>query len=258
MKNDYEPILIETPKPFNEIEVYAIHDLHMGNELFDNGAWERMKTEILEQPNRYMVFVGDAMENAVVGSKGDVYSQTVPPHLQQEWFTEQLIELKDRVLAIVDGNHERNRSTKNCDLYPLYTSAAIAGMQDKYRPHFAVCDIGVGCRDKDKKQQVHYVLYLVHRAKTGRGANTALATSGIDVVICGHDHEPKDFPRAQLHYNPINKNITTRSIEVVDAGSWLNYGGYSVDGGYLPNSSKKYKLVLHGGEKKIETVGFYI
>lgn len=258
MKQDKEPIVFDTPKPFTEIEVYAVHDLHMGNELFDNDAWERMKAEILAQPNRYVVFVGDAMENAVVGSKGDVYSQTVPPHVQHEWFTKQLQDLKDRVIAIVDGNHERNRSTRNCDLYPLYTSAAIAGVEDRYRPHFAVCDIGVGCRDRDKKQQVHYVLYLVHKAKMGRGANTALATSGMDAVICGHDHEPKDFPRAQLHYNPINKVVSLRPIEVLNAGSWLDYGGYSADSGYLPNSMKKYKLILHGGEKQIETVGFYI
>lgn len=258
MRSDYEPIIFDTDKAFSEIEVYCLHDLHKGNEMFLEDQWEKVKAEILSRPNRFCVFVGDAMENAVPGSKSDVFAQVVPPHLQQEWFAQQLTELAERTIAVVDGNHERNRSSRNCDMFPLYTCAALAGIQDRYRPHFAFCDVGVGTRAKDRGQQVRYVLYLVHKAKEGKGANTGMALEGVSAVICGHTHSPQDIPRAKLVYNPINKNITLRNIEVLNGGSWLAYGNYAADNAYLPSSTKKYKLLLHGDDKKIETIGFYV
>lgn len=260
MRSDYEPIIFDTPKVYDSIEVYAIHDLHYGSELFDEEMWGRAKKEILEQPNRYCVFVGDMMENATVGSKSDIYSQKVAPHDQCEWVAAQFEELADRIIGIVDGNHEKNRSYKTAGLYPLLTAAAIARVEDRYRPHFAVCDIGVGRRDKDKNQQVRYVLYLVHKAKetNKNGASTALSLSGFDAMISGHDHKPADLPRAQLSYNPINKVVSVKPTESLNAGSWCRFGGYGADNGFPPNSLKKYKLVLYGGTKKIDTVGFYV
>ena len=59
-----KPILFKTPGKFNSIEIYSIHDLHYGNECFDLQRWNALKKEILEQPNRYVIWVGDLFENA--------------------------------------------------------------------------------------------------------------------------------------------------------------------------------------------------
>jgi len=258
MHGDYEPIIFNTPNCFSEIEVYVISDLHMGSAQFDEVMWQRAKEEIMSQPNRYCVFIGDMMENAVPGSKSDVFTQVATPLMQREWVAQQFTDLADRIIAVTDGNHERNRSYKLAGLYPNYDAAIIAGIEDRYRPHFAICDIGVGTRDKDHSQQVRYVLYLVHKGKDGKGANTALATSGVDVVCMGHTHAPLSMPRAQLTYNPINKVVSVKTVELVNGGSWCKYDDYAVDNGYLPNSQQKIKLVLHGGTKQLETVGFYM
>lgn len=258
MLSDYTPILFNTPKEFSYIELYALHDLHMGSAQFNKEKWGAVKQEILDAPNRYCIFVGDAMENATPGSKSDVFTQTSTPQEQREWFAEQLCDLSDRTIAVVDGNHERNRSYKLAGLYPLYDACIIAGIKDRYRPHFAFIDIGVGTRAKDPNAQTHYVGYLVHKAKDTKAYSTADFVDGVDFTVWGHDHSPKDQPRAKLVYNPILKNITLKSTETVNAGSFLDYGGYAVDNGYRPNSDKLYKLVLVGAEKKIQTVGFYV
>lgn len=258
MENDYTPILFSTPQEFSQIEVYVLHDVHKGNELFDERRWNAVKAEILERPNRYMVFVGDALENAVPGSKSDVFCQTCSPQEQKEWFTEQLIELADRTIAVVDGNHERNRSTKLCGLYPLYDCCLMAGIKERYRPHFAFADIGVGTRAKDPSAQTHYVMYLIHRARDTKSYSSADFVDGVDIVCYGHDHDPKDKPRAKLVYNPINKTVTTRSIETINSGSFVNYGGYAADGGYRPNSDKLYKVILNGASKRVASCGFYV
>ena len=146
MQSDYSPVLFTTPKEFAFIEVYAIHDLHVGNTTFNLQKWNALKEDILSVPNRYAIFVGDMMENAVPGSKSDVFTQTMSPQDQKEFIAKELTDLAERTIAIVDGNHERNRVTRATGLYPLYDCALLAGIGDRYRPHFVIADIGVGAR----------------------------------------------------------------------------------------------------------------
>ena len=72
------PIVIDKPE-FDTVEIYGVHDLHYGNECFDVHRWNEFTKLILSEPNRFVVFVGDLMENAVPNSKSDVFSQTATP-----------------------------------------------------------------------------------------------------------------------------------------------------------------------------------
>ena len=257
MYDEMKPILFSCPPEYDEVEVYCVHDVHYGNEMFRQDKWDRLKAEILEKPNRYVIFVGDLMENAIPNSKSDVFSQTATPMAQQTWVSEQLTHLKDRVIAIIPGNHENNRSTKVCGLYPLYDCALFAGLKAAYRQNFAFVDIGVGSGGHGKGKQQHYVGYLVHKAKDMKNFSSADFIDGIDFMMFGHDHDPKDHSRAKLVYDPRNRSVTVKNVEVVNSGSFLNYGGYAATSGYRPNSSKMYKLILSGKrEKSIKTVGF--
>lgn len=261
MLPDMKPIMFNCPKEYDTVEIYPIHDLHYGNEQFDMNRWKRLKAEILNQPNRYCIFVGDLMEMAVPGSKSDVFSQTVPPEAQKEWISYEIGELKDRTIAVVPGNHEHNRATKLCGLYPLYDACCWARIQDKYRENFAVVDIGVSARHEKEQRQYHYVGFITHKAKELKNWSTADTLEGFDFVLYGHDHDPKEHARAHLVYDAKNKVVTTKSIETVNAGSFLKYGGYAARAAYRPPADKLYKLVLcpEGKYKKrIETVGFYL
>lgn len=258
MHSDYQAIKFNTPREFEYIELYLISDLHYGSTQFDSKRWMNFKAEILEKPNRYMIFAGDAMENAVPNSKSSVFHQTVPPHEQREWIVEQFKELRDHIIAVVDGNHERNRSTKLAGLYPLYDACLLSDIGERYRPHFAFADIGVGTRKKDPNQQTHYVVYVIHRAKETRQYSSADFVDGIDLMVYGHDHFSHDSPRGKLIYNAKTGKIRQTTVEVLDSGSFLNYGGYAVDNAFRPTSQKLYKAILLGAEKQITTVGFYL
>lgn len=259
MKSDYEPILFSCPSDMKVVELYFIHDPHKGSAQHDGGKWSRLKAEILGAENRYALFLGDMMENAVPGSKSDVFTQTMPPQEQKEWFTEQLCDLRGRVVGVIDGNHERNRTTRYAGLYPLYDCCIAAGVKDLYRPSFMFVDIGVGRRtDTGGNRQVHYAGYCVHRARDLKNFSTADTVDGIDFMAFGHDHDPKDHPRAKLVWDAKNKRVTVRSVEVIDSGSFLTYGGYGPENGYRPLSDKLYKLVLDGERKRMQSVGFYV
>ena len=262
MQPDMKPILFQAPMNFEVIEIYVVHDMHYGNQQFQHQKWKKLKDEILARPNRFVIFVGDLMEMAVPGSKSDVFSQTVPPEAQKEWVSYELGELakEGRVIAVVPGNHEHNRATKLCGLYPLYDACCWARIQDCYRENFAVVDIAMG----DKKscgKQFHYVGFVTHKAKDLRNWSTADTLEGFDFLLYGHDHDPKEHARSHLVYDTKNKQVSTKNIETVNAGSFLSYGGYAARAAYRPPSDKLYKIVLcptKSREKKIETVGFYV
>lgn len=259
MLPDMKPIIVTTPAEYETVEIFPIHDLHYGNGQFNLNKWKKLKAMILEQPNRYCVFVGDMMEMAVPGSKSDVFSQTATPEAQKEWISFEMSELAERTLAVVSGNHEHNRATKICGLYPLYDAACWARVQDKYRENFAVLEIAVGTRYKNR--QHHYFGFITHKARDLKNWSTADTLEGFDFLLYGHDHDPKEHSRAHLVYDAKNKTVTTKCVETVNCGSFLTYGGYASREAYRPPSDKMYKLVLcptGDREKKIETVGFYL
>lgn len=259
MQPDMKPILFDAPLEFEEIEIYPIHDLHYGNEQFDLNKWKRLKAEILEKENRYCVMVGDLMEMAIPGSKSDVFSQTVPPEAQKEWISYEMGELKDRIIAVVSGNHEHNRATKICGLYPLYDACCWAKIQDRYRENFSVVDVAVGTRYKNVRH--HYAGFITHKAKDLKNWSTVDALEGFDFMVFGHDHDPKDHSRTHLVYDSKNKTVSAKHIETINCGSFLTYGGYAARAAYRPPSNKLYKIILcPSGDrnKRIQTVGFYL
>ena len=174
------PIVIDRAE-FDDVEIYPIHDLHYGNECFDAHKWNVLTKHILDQPNRLVVFVGDLMENCVPSNKNsDMFTQTATPREQQEFVESVFKQFADRTLAIVDGNHEFNRSTRNCGLYPLYSASCIAKVEDKYRSAYAIIDFGFGNKANRMSRAVGFVC---HRAKDLKSFSSVDATEGFDFLL---------------------------------------------------------------------------
>lgn len=255
MLNYTVPILVDTPKRYEYIEILLSSDLHTGSREFDAKRFKRFE-ELIKPANRYIVFAGDLMENATKDSKSDVYTAE-RPMVQKEYLLEVLSKYKEKILCMVDGNHEYNRSSRTVDYFPLYDIAVALGIKDRYRSEAAFLDVGVGMRIDDRVRQRHYVAYVTHKAKRLKEYSLSDAIDGIDVMVYGHDHQPSDRPTKKLVYDAHNKMVREKNVENVDCGSFLNYGGYSVRSGYRPTSDKLYILRLYGETKRIETIGYY-
>jgi hypothetical protein len=163
-----------------------------------------------------------------------------------------------KTVAVVPGNHESNRTTKTCGLFPLYDCCLLAGIGDKYRDTIAFIDIAVGTYHGKKNKQMHYFGQIQHKAKDLKNYHSSDYTDGIDFFANGHDHEAKDKPRAKLFFDPHNKIIYKRNVECINCGSFCVFGGYGAKGAYRPQSDKLYKIRLFGNEKRMETTGFYV
>ena len=256
--SDMQPIICNLPREMEYADIYFIHDVHYGAELFSEKKWKALKSKIQADDNARVCWIGDLMENAIPNSKSDVFTQKYSTAEQKEWATEQLCDLRDKTIAVVPGNHEYNRTTKMCGLYPLYDCCLLAGVDDKYRNNIAFIDIGIGTKAKDNRKQIHYFGQIQHKAKDIKAVCSADYTDGIDFFAFGHDHEAKDKPRAKLVFDGHNKVIYKRNVECLNSGSFCEFGGYGAREGYRPQSDKMYKLRIFGGKKDMESTGFYI
>jgi predicted phosphodiesterase len=241
----------------NSVEIFLAADIHTGSAEFDEKRWELFE-ELLKKPNSYVIFAGDQMEYATRQSKSDVYTQTMPPSYQKKWWIERLKKYKDKVLCIVDGNHEFNRASKDADDFPLYDIALALGIEDRYRSEAAFVDIGVGNGGHGKGKQIHYVIRVQHQAKNNVNHGTADGLEGIDVFVSGHTHKPMDKPLGKLVYDAKNKFVSQKDVENIVCGHFLNFGGYGERGGYRPTSQKLFSIILSGKKKSIETRGFHL
>lgn len=257
MKSSRVPILISLPKDLERAEIFIAADIHTGSAEFDEKRWAKFE-EMLMQPGKYVIFAGDQCEYATRSSKSDVYTQALSPSQQKRWWIEHLKNYKDKVLCIVDGNHEYNRASRDADDFPLFDIALALGIEDRYRSEGAFVDIGVGHIGTAGKQ-ARYVFRVQHQAKNNVNYGTADYYEGIDVFVSGHTHQPMDKPRPKRVYDPKNKTVAERDIENIVSGHFLRFGGYGERCGYGPTSTKLYSVILHGKKKKeIETRGFHL
>lgn len=257
MKSSRVPILIKLPEPESSVEILLAADIHTGSAEFDEKRWELFE-ELLKKPNVYVIFAGDQMEYATRQSKSDVYTQTMPPSVQKRWWIDHLRHYRDKVLCIVDGNHEFNRASKDADDFPLYDIALALGIEDRYRSEAAFVDVGVGDGGHGKGKQVHYVIRVQHQAKNNVNHGTADGIEGIDVFVSGHTHKPMDKPLGKLVYDSKNKAVSQRDVENIVCGHFLRFGGYGERGGHRPTATKLFSLILSGKKKSIETRGFHL
>lgn len=255
---DNLPIICNLPRDLEFADIFFLHDIHFGSELFDEQKWKALKKKIQESDCAYVCWIGDIMENAIPNSKSDMFTQKYSPAQQKEWAAQELFDLRNKTLAVVAGNHCYNRTTKVSGIYPLYDVCMLAGIDKKYRDTIAYLDIGIGKRKDDKKRQVHYFGQIQHVSRETKIYSYSDFTDGIDFYAFGHDHCPSDRPRAKMVFDHHNKIIYKRNIENINCGSFCVFGGYGARGAYRPQSDKVYKLRIFDKEKKMETTGFYI
>ena len=257
MKSSRVPILISLPKEIEKVEIFIAADIHTGSAEFDEKRWGAFE-ELLKQPGKYVIFAGDQCEYATRSSKSDVYTQALSPSQQKRWWIEHLKRYKEKVLCLVDGNHEYNRASKDADSFPLFDIALALGIEDRYRSEGAFVDIGVGDGGHGKGKQTRYVFRVQHQAKNNVNYGTVDYYEGIDVFVSGHTHKPMDKPHARRIYDSKNKSVAEKDVENIVSGHFLRYGGYGERNGYGPTSTKLYSVILNGKKKEIETRGFHL
>lgn len=90
-----------------QLTIYPIVCLHAGAPQCDEGFIKEHVQRIAEDPDGRWVYLGDGGECAVIGSKGDVYKQTMSPGDQLKKVVELLEPVRGKGLFGVTGNHDK-------------------------------------------------------------------------------------------------------------------------------------------------------
>lgn len=262
MLPDFELIHFNFPG-YDDVTIIPISDVHLGSPECMEQDFIAFIDTIKDKPNTYLILGGDLLDNGTKSGLTNPFRATMPPSVQKKEVANILKPVKDKILCMVCGNHER-RSGKDADDDPCYDIAAILGIDERYRENIAFVNIQLGKHENagsrtDGYHRPSYTLVVTHGAGggilTGGAVNRAerfgYVIDGMDALILGHTHKPYTTQPSKISIDVRNDKVSFKPFKVISMTSWLSYGGYAAQKMLLPTSHCLQTLTLRGNKKEI-------
>ena len=238
MLNDFDLISHSFP---NEINIYPVADVHLGAVEHAEPEWQEFLKRV-ERENAYLILAGDLLNNSVRSAGfSNPFDEVLRPREAKKRMTEYLEPLKDRILCIVTGNHER-RTYRDDDQDLTYDICSKLDIEHLYRENIAYMCVSVGIRSDSDKPASSYNFVVTHGS--GGGIYTGAAVNrnerfgnvvdGLDCFVAGHVHKGFVSKPAKIVIDGRNKRVSMKHYVVVSCVPWLNYGGYAARSLLLP------------------------
>ena len=248
-------IKCELPEELKSMELHVLADLHIGDSMSDWKLLQEKLKHIAETPNAYCMLNGDLMDTAITSSIGDTYGANLQPMEQLKRCVEIFDPIKNKILAVVSGNHEnRVYKTDGIDMTALMCSQL--GIRDRYSETTALVFIRLG--QNIKKRRVSYTVYATHGSGGGRregGKINRLADLAnivdADIYCHSHTHLPAIFKQGYYRVDIPNSSVYYTDKLFVNTAAMLDYGGYGDKQGYKPASKDTPVIYLDGTKKRM-------
>jgi predicted MPP superfamily phosphohydrolase len=248
-------IPFEFSSEWDELELYPLSDLHIGDYRTDISAFRRFVQMIKEKPNRFLIYNGDNLNNATKFSVSNVYNDSMSPNEQRKFLESELMPIKDRFLAFVDGNHEY-RTKRDNDLSSVEWLADKLGCKH-YAADAVAIKISFGKGSNGKR--VTYAGVATHGSGAGKFIggtmnnleNFALMIENCDFVIVGHAHKKAGSVPGVWRMDLQNNVMVEREKICVVSSHWASYGGYALRKMMRISGKGSVPLILNGKEKAI-------
>lgn len=231
-KLSQQTVIIDTNN-FKEdyINLRIISDTHTGDPFSNEYLFQKTIDWVKANKNAFVYLSGDLLNFVTTTSVGNVYQQIIPPEQQKEDIITRLLPIRERILGVITGNHEV-RISKIAGLNPMFDIANILKI-----PYYEDVILHIL---KFDSSDTYYSLYLKH----GR---TASATPGgiinalfrmenafdVDLYIMSHAHH--QMISGKEKYKEVNGTLLSTKKLFIVAGSFLEYGGYSVERDFHPS-----------------------
>ena len=253
-------------RTLTEAFITPLADTHIGS-AFNDTKFLGYREWILARDNAFVVITGDVLEMATKNSVGNVYD-TIRPREQKDLaikFLEPLAKA-GRILAYLDGNHE-HRIAKESDTYIGEYICGMMGIPQVYDPDglFLFLRCGYDTQknspaNKHKGRNV-YTIFLLHgwtgsRTIGGKANNLEAMSKSVvaDLYISSHTHQQLAFPRVIMVPDNRTKKLAPRKQIFTSAGSFLEWSGYSIRGGYNPTLLGSPRVILNGERHNINVL----
>jgi hypothetical protein len=256
---------------YPKADLIPLGDIHLGDEYFTKKSLLKLKGYIdwvKQNPQSRVVLTGDIFNVATRASKTSPFSRNWVE--DEVGYAVDLFEpIKNQIISAVDGNHENRLlefanyslikelcyklSTKehkiiycaeSCVLF-LKVGKKLTGISKKYR--------------NEERSDQTYSVYIHHTCGGGSTVGGKLnrvdklrqIISGCDVYIGAHNHL-SGAVKTKI-YIPDNAKRSVKEIRQVevDAGSFLEYGGYSERGQMAPVDIGAPRITFFGNKHDV-------
>lgn len=236
-----------------QLVILAVGDLHIGSE----GSYYKQALNVVEKHQESkIIFMGDLIDNAIVDSLGDVYSQQENPQGALYIVRSIFQTYRDRILGVISGNHEY-RTWKKVGIDPIKLVADAENIP--YSQDLLVIDVSLKVEGKGRgtRQRTNYVIACHHGSAGGVFPEKAIRQhryltdmfSGADVYVTGHVHVPNIHKTAVFEYDAHNKKIYKRNVHHVTIPAWTQET-YGIRKIYPPSADAIVEFELHAGREK--------
>jgi hypothetical protein len=218
--------------PLKALNLYPLGDWHHGSRQAFPRFIKQEIAEIWNDPEARWCSMGDLIENAIVGSKSDVYLATSNPEKQIEDVVELLRPIKDKGLFMIPGNHSA-RTMRVAGIDPDKVIADLLGIP--YARYSILASFGLA---QAKARAVCYFHHSRGGGSTPGGKVNAAAklrriVPSADAVFCGHSHTTNREPLTW--FDAGNKGLIRRKGYNYIIGSALTWKeSYAEEKGYMP------------------------
>ncbi len=239
----------------NSISILPLGDIHIEHDC-DIKKLEKDVDEIKEN-GYYTTLIGDIFDVGFLNNVKDL-KQHKDLNEAMKMVKDVLSPIKDRILGMVDGNHDiRVSKAIGFDI----VRELADDLDIRYSSGQAVLDLRVGKRGNTSRVgRYAYSIALVHGWGGGRtmGAKANKITQfadiweGIDLFVMGHVHSPMSIPSARFAFDARTGTFRTREVRSIVLGAYQGYTLYAEQIALKPAPSLRYIVKLFDDEKKIE------
>ncbi len=233
--------------PKRHLNLIPFGDTHYGSPQCNVPFVRQTIDEIAADPDAYWVGMGDFMENAIVGSLSDVYTQTASPEEQAKQIAKWLEPIKHKGLFMIGGNHER-RSHRATGMTPEEYISAELGRDEKgqrWVPYlgfsvYAIFQMGQ-CHTPDS-----FRCYFHHNrgggsttgGKVNRADKLRLIAPTADAIFSAHSHMTSRIPHTW--YEVGKKKVIKKEGYNYIIGSALEYPESYADEKGMPAATVEF------------------
>ncbi len=231
--------------------IIPISDLHIGDVYFNEEKFIKLRDWVKEQENAFVILLGDILNCATKNSISDVYSELKNPQQAKKYAFNLLKPIKDRILGMVSGNHEKRIWRESGNDISEDLSMLLECDYDREGLFF---NIKLG--NYKNNGRVNYTVYCTHGTGAGRTAgakaNMLKRASEIvlaDIYITGHIHHMQSFADYYFVPDVRHKRIDKVKRLYVSSASFLEWGGYAEEKMLPPSKTGCPRIRLDGIKK---------
>ena len=250
----------ELSKDLKEVKILALSDMHIGDPLCNYKLIKEVLNEVKESDNTYIILNGDLINNSTKNSVGNVYGEEMTPTEQILKVCDLLEPVKDKILVIAQGNHER-RTEKDDGIDILRLASKQLGIEDRYTNGWWYLYLTLGLNEKKKDRQIMYTITGTHGygggRKNGGKINNLVEMSDkviADIYVMGHTHTPIMTRNSIFMPDYQHKTLVQKDKYYLMTNSFLEYGGYGEQYGFTPSTTEHQEMILDGTKKKIKII----